>query len=167
VSVRPLGTSEIPDEHRDFVLEQARSYFERPSRVPEARSFRYEVAILWREDDDNAPSDERAIRRFTRAFEKQGMEVEVVAPDDYARIAEFDGLFIRETTLVEHHTYRFARRALREGLVVLDHPEAISVPTRSTRPSFSRYGTSRRRAPSSCTRATSTRSCRRWGSPAC
>jgi glutathione synthase/RimK-type ligase-like ATP-grasp enzyme len=125
VSVRPLGTSEIPDAHRDFVLDQAKSYFLRPSRVREARSYRYEVAILWREGDENAPSDERAIRRFTRAFQKQGMDVEVVGPDDYARIAEFDGLFIRETTLVEHHTYRFARRALREGLVVLDHPEAI------------------------------------------
>jgi glutathione synthase/RimK-type ligase-like ATP-grasp enzyme len=120
-----LGTSEIPDAHRDFVLEQARSYFLRPSRVRETRSYRYEVAILWREGDRGAPSDERAIRRFTRAFQKHGMDVEVVGPDDYARIAEFDGLFIRETTLVEHHTYRFARRALREGLVVMDHPEAI------------------------------------------
>jgi glutathione synthase/RimK-type ligase-like ATP-grasp enzyme len=125
VSVRPLGTSEIPDGHRDFVLEQARRHFVRPSRVREPRAYRYEVAILWREDDENAPSDEKAIRRFTRAFQKQGMDVDVVGPDDYARIAEFDALFIRETTLVEHHTYRFARRALREGLVVLDHPEAI------------------------------------------
>jgi glutathione synthase/RimK-type ligase-like ATP-grasp enzyme len=125
VSVRPLGTSEIPDGHRDFVLEQARAYFVRPSRVREPRAYRYEVAILWREDDENAPSDERAIRRFTRAFQKHGMDVDVVGPDDYARIAEYDALFIRETTLVEHHTYRFARRALREGLVVLDHPEAI------------------------------------------
>lgn len=125
VSVRPLGTSEIPDAHRDFVLEQTRSYFERPSRVRGPRSYRYELAILWREDDENAPSDERAIRRFVRAFQGQGIDAEVVGPDDYARIAEFDALFLRETTLVEHHTYRFARRALREGLVVLDHPEAI------------------------------------------
>ena len=125
LSVRPLGTGEIPETHRDFVLDQARSYFQRPSRVPEARSYRYEVAVLWREDDKNAPSDDRAIRKFIRSFQKNGMDVEVVGPDDYARIAEFDGLFIRETTLVEHHTYRFARRALREGLVVLDHPEAI------------------------------------------
>jgi glutathione synthase/RimK-type ligase-like ATP-grasp enzyme len=125
LSVRPLGTSEIPDAHRDFVLEQARSYFERPSRVREPRSFRYELAILWREDDESAPSDERAIRRFVRAFEAQGIDAEVVGPEDYARIAEFDALFIRETTSVEHHTYRFSRRALREGLVVMDHPDVI------------------------------------------
>ena len=125
LSVRPLGTSEIGENHRDFVLEQARSYFARPSRVREPRKYRYEVAILWREDADSVPSNPRAIRRFTRAFQAQGMDVEVVTPDDYARLAEFDALFIRETTYVEHHTYRFARRALREGLVVLDHPESI------------------------------------------
>ena len=125
VSVRPLGTSDIPDGHRDFVLEQVKNYFARPSRVREPRTYRYEMAILWREDDPSPPSDERAIRRFTRAFQGQGMDVEVVGPDDYARIAEFDALFIRETTSVEHHTYRFARRALREGLVVMDHPDAI------------------------------------------
>ena len=39
--------------------------------------------------------------------------------------AEFDALFIRETTLVNHHTYRFARRAASEGLVVIDDPESI------------------------------------------
>ena len=38
---------------------------------------------------------------------------------------EFDALFIRETTSVNHHTYRFARRAAAEGLVVMDDPESI------------------------------------------
>jgi glutathione synthase/RimK-type ligase-like ATP-grasp enzyme len=45
--------------------------------------------------------------------------------DDYGRIAEFDALFIRETTAVNHHTYRFASRARAEGLVVVDDPESI------------------------------------------
>ena len=45
--------------------------------------------------------------------------------DDYGRIAEFDALFIRETTSVNHHTYRFASRARTEGLVVVDDPESI------------------------------------------
>src|SRR5262249_23145034 len=33
--------------------------------------------------------------------------------------------FIRETTAVNHHTYRFSRRAVAEGLVVIDDPESI------------------------------------------
>ncbi|MCA8912750.1 MAG: RimK family alpha-L-glutamate ligase, partial [Planctomycetes bacterium] len=37
----------------------------------------------------------------------------------------FDALFIRETTSVNHHTYRFSRRAANLGLVVIDDPISI------------------------------------------
>src|SRR5690606_33392265 len=46
-------------------------------------------------------------------------------PTDYARVSEFDALFIRETTGIDHHTYRFARKAEIEGLVVMDDPTSI------------------------------------------
>jgi glutathione synthase/RimK-type ligase-like ATP-grasp enzyme len=51
--------------------------------------------------------------------------VEIIGPEDYGRVAEFDALLIRETTSVEHHTYRFSRRAAALGLVVIDDPESI------------------------------------------
>ena len=41
------------------------------------------------------------------------------------RLSEFDALFIRETTAIDHHTYRFAKKAEAEGLVVLDDPTSI------------------------------------------
>ncbi|MFC6981523.1 ATP-grasp domain-containing protein [Microbulbifer taiwanensis] len=41
------------------------------------------------------------------------------------RLPEFDALFIRETTAIDHHTYRFAKKAEAEGLVVLDDPTSI------------------------------------------
>jgi glutathione synthase/RimK-type ligase-like ATP-grasp enzyme len=53
------------------------------------------------------------------------MDPEFIVRDDYRRVAEFDALFIRETTAVNHHTYRFARRAHAEGLAVIDDPESI------------------------------------------
>lgn len=34
-------------------------------------------------------------------------------------------LFIRETTSIDHHTFRFSRRAQNEGLVVIDDPDSI------------------------------------------
>ena len=46
----------------------------------------------------------------------------LIRPQDFA---EFDALFIRETTSVNHHTYRFASRAAAEGLVVIDDPTSI------------------------------------------
>ncbi len=48
-----------------------------------------------------------------------------ITRDDLGRIAEFDGLFIRATTSVNHFTFRFSRRAAAEGLVVIDDPESI------------------------------------------
>ncbi|MEX1056336.1 MAG: RimK family alpha-L-glutamate ligase, partial [Natronospirillum sp.] len=42
-----------------------------------------------------------------------------------SRLAEFDGLFIRETTGIDNHTYRFAKKAEAEGLMVIDDPESI------------------------------------------
>ncbi len=125
VGVRPIPTSEIPDEHRDFVLEQARRFFRRRPDTPRAEEYRYTLAILWNEDDPSPPSEERAIRKFVRAARDVGIQADVLSRDEVGRIAEYDALFLRETTRVEHHTYRLARRALREGLVVLDHPDDI------------------------------------------
>jgi glutathione synthase/RimK-type ligase-like ATP-grasp enzyme len=123
--IRPIPTSEIPDDHRDFVLEQAQRYFRRPPGPATPDSHRYDLALLWRPDDPDPPSDERAIRRFIRAGRAQGIRVQLIGPEDGARIPEYDALFLRETTAVEHHTYRMARRAQWEGMVVLDDPESI------------------------------------------
>ena len=60
-----------------------------------------------------------------KAAARQGIDCTLITPDDYGRLAEFDALFLRETTRVDHHTYRFATRAVAEGLVVIDEPEAI------------------------------------------
>ena len=49
----------------------------------------------------------------------------LITREDYGSLAEFDALFIRETTSVNHHTFRFARRAAAEGMVVIDDPESI------------------------------------------
>ena len=124
-SIRPIPASEVPEEHREFVVEKARDYFRRPSRTSAARSFRYDLAILWQADDPFAPSDERAIRRFIKAAEAAEIGCEIISPQDAGRIAEFDALWIRETTEVDHHTYRLARRASAEGMVVIDDPLSI------------------------------------------
>jgi len=102
------------------------AYFSRaPRRARRARRHPYEMAILVNPEEAFPPSDERALVRFTRAARAAGFGVERIGRDDYARIAEFDALLLRETTRVDHHTYRFARRAVAEGLVVIDDPVSI------------------------------------------
>jgi len=65
------------------------------------------------------------MQKFAKAAAQQGVAVETISREDYGRLAEFDALFIRDTTAVNHYTYRFARRAAAEGLVVVDDPTSI------------------------------------------
>jgi glutathione synthase/RimK-type ligase-like ATP-grasp enzyme len=123
-ALRAIGSHEIPDTHREFVIEQAKGFFRRP-QPSGVRRARYDLAILVNPEEVDAPSDEKAIGRFLRAAKKVGFDAWLIGKEDFGRIAEFDALFIRETTAVDHYTYRFARRAEAEGLEVLDDPESI------------------------------------------
>ncbi len=124
--VGPIALGEVPAAHHEFLYEAARDYFER-KRSPRVRreSARYDLAILVNEDEKEPPSNARALKLFEKAAEDLGFDVEFIDKSDYGHVAEFDALFIRETTAVNHHTYRFARRAAREGLVVVDDPLSI------------------------------------------
>lgn len=86
---------------------------------------RYDMAILVNPEEKLPPSDAKAIKKFIKAGKHCDIDVEVITPDDFIRLAEFDALFIRETTSINHHTYRFAKRAENEGLVVIDDPQSI------------------------------------------
>jgi glutathione synthase/RimK-type ligase-like ATP-grasp enzyme len=62
------------------------------------------------------------LKHWSRIAEKMGVEVEPITRKDLARLANYDALFIRETTSISNHTYRFARRAQQEGMPVIDDP---------------------------------------------
>lgn len=125
-SIHPIPSGEVSEDHRPFVIEKARGFFEgrRPHTIKKVDT-RFDLAILQDPDEAFPPSDEKAIRNFIKAAERLDFYVETIGKQDYGRLAEFDALFIRETTNVNHHTYRFARRAAAEGLVVIDDPESI------------------------------------------
>jgi glutathione synthase/RimK-type ligase-like ATP-grasp enzyme len=123
-ALKPIASSDIPDSHREFVIEQAQRFFARP-RISDPSRARYDIAILTNPGEVDCPSDKKAIARFVRAAKNLDMRAFIISKQDYGRIAEYDALFIRETTSVNHHTYRFARRAEAEGLVVIDDSESI------------------------------------------
>ena len=71
------------------------------------------------------PSNKRALKRFVEAGAELGIEVDTISKNDYTKLAEYDGLFIRETTALDNHTYRFANKAEKEDMVVIDDPSSI------------------------------------------
>ncbi|UVE18897.1 RimK family protein [Pseudomonas sp. LS44] len=95
-------------------------------RVPRSRRVaRYDLAILHDPDETLPPSNAKALESFVRVGRSMGIDVELIEKKDYARLAEYDALLIRETTSVDNHTYRFAKKAESEGLVVMDDPTSI------------------------------------------
>ncbi len=125
-NISPIAGSDIPDSHLPFVMEVANVFFARQHyMMPKKNDNRFDLAILYNPEEQDSPSNERALKKFIKAAAALSMEAELIRKEDYGRLSEFDALFIRETTNVNHHTYSFARRAAAEGLVVLDDPESI------------------------------------------
>ena len=125
-TLNPVALGEVPATHHEFLYQTARDYFTRRRSPRKKRdSTRYDLAILVNEDEKEPPSNARALKAFEKAAEDLGFSVDFIDKSDYGHVAEYDALFIRETTAVNHHTYRFSRRAAREGLVVVDAPESI------------------------------------------
>lgn len=123
--VRDLALEDVPKNHAGFLEERAAAYLERPRRAPRRRAPRFELAMLVDPDEPNPPSNPGALQRFERAGADLGIRVQRLERADAARVPQFDALFLRQTTAVNHVTYRIARRAAQEGLVVVDDPESI------------------------------------------
>ncbi|MHB1290686.1 MAG: RimK family protein [Sulfuricella sp.] len=125
-SVRPIAASDIPPQHQEFAIQAATEYFMgRRRRARKRAAPRYDLAILHDPDNPEPASNARAMQKFEKAAQALGMHVEFITKADFGRLTEFDALFIRDTTFVNHYTYRFSRRAASEGLVVIDDPDSI------------------------------------------
>ncbi len=124
--LQALALEDVPEEHLQSLHEAAAQWFGKRRRaVAPPKPLPFDLAILVNPEDNCPPSDERALRLFEAAGERAGFSVDRIGHEDFGDLTEYDALFIRETTFVNHHTYRFARRAALEGMVVIDDPDSI------------------------------------------
>lgn len=124
VKALPLAT--VPTEREPALFSALEGYLSRRWRQPRARlSYRYDLAVLHDPNEELPPSDGKALQRLVKAGNALGVNVELIQRKDYSRLAEYDALFIRETTRIGHHTFRFAKKADSEGMVVIDDPDSI------------------------------------------
>ena len=123
-SIKPLSLGEVPEEDQSLLRSSAERYLLRKREV-RADKKKYDMAILVDPKDANPPSDEKAIQKFIKAGDQAGFNVELITREDFDELIQFDALFIRETTYVNHYTFRFAKKAQSLGLTVIDDPESI------------------------------------------
>jgi glutathione synthase/RimK-type ligase-like ATP-grasp enzyme len=124
--IKSVPLKSLSAEEKIAFVGALKGYMSKPWRKPKARRhFKYDLAILHNPQETLPPSDADAMHRFIEAANELEIDAELIQKKDYGRIAEFDALFIRETTSIDHHTFRFSRRAQKEGLVVIDDPDSI------------------------------------------
>ncbi len=124
-SVRALSLGELTDSEQDTFAAALDNFSKRVWRTRSVKPARYSMAILYDPDEEFPPSDKQALRRFMEVAKRMGVHTELITEEDGPRLLEFDALFIRTTTSLNHYTYRFAQRARQNGLVVIDDPLSI------------------------------------------
>lgn len=125
-SIRTGSLNVLSKSDEDSFAAALDHYSNKIWRKPKAKKkYRYDLAILHNPNDPMPPSDKKALNNFIKAGKECDVQVELIEKKDYNRIAEYDALFIRETTALNHHTYRFAKKAESEGLVVIDDSMSI------------------------------------------
>jgi glutathione synthase/RimK-type ligase-like ATP-grasp enzyme len=121
--IRPRNITRLASGEASFLREALHQHTKREWRDPKARTVpKYDLAVLYDPNEKMAPSSPASIKYMARIAERLSVDVEPVTRRQLAEIAEYDGLFIRETTSIDNHTYRFARRAWQEGIPVIDDP---------------------------------------------
>ena len=124
--VKTGSLTRLRDHQQDQFAESLDRFSRKIWRQPRSRrTFRYDMAILHDPHEALPPSNAKALDNFIRVGRRMGVDVELIEKKDYSRLAEYDALLIRETTSVDNHPYRFAKKAESEGLVVMDDPASI------------------------------------------
>lgn len=125
-SIVPVNIKELSEQEETFFANALDKYSNRIWRLPKKqKSYLYDLAILVDPHEKLPPSDKKALGKMLAACERQRIYAELITKKDFSKINEFDALFIRETTSISNHTYKFSKVASSEGIVVLDDPDSI------------------------------------------
>ncbi|PTN08354.1 RimK family protein [Mangrovibacterium marinum] len=125
-SVKILGLHELTDVQEDLFATALDNFNKKVWRQPRHhKASRFDLAILYDPDEQLPPSNKGALNKFLSQARKMNINAELITEDDTARLLEFDGLFIRQTTALNHLTYRLAQKAHQADMVVIDDPLSI------------------------------------------
>ena len=124
--LKPISHRDLDDAQQTVFAEALDKFSKKVWRKGRAlKAARYDLAMLINAEEKLPPSNRGALKKFIKIGRELGIEVELISQQHYARLSEFDGLFIRETTGIDHHTYRFSKKAEAEGLIVIDDPTSM------------------------------------------
>jgi glutathione synthase/RimK-type ligase-like ATP-grasp enzyme len=124
--IRLICFNRLSGEERTRFLDAMDTYTGRVWRDARQKApAKYSIAALCDPDEKMPPSSISSLKHWARVAERMGVDISPISRKDLAKLANYDALFIRETTSISNHTYRFARRAEQEGMPVIDDPVSM------------------------------------------
>ncbi|WLQ16952.1 RimK family protein [Hahella aquimaris] len=125
-AMRPISPKGFDDQEQTLFANSLDAFSRKVWRKPkERKKYRYDMAVLVNPKEEMPPSDKGALKKLAKVGKQLGVAVDLIEPKDYQRIPEYDMLFIRETTAIDHHTFKFSKKAEAEGLIVMDDSTSI------------------------------------------
>jgi len=125
-NVQPLPLNQLTEREQDDFATALDNFNKKVWRAPRSpKSSRYSLAILHDPNEKLPPSDKKALDKFLEISRRMNLHAELITEEDAARLMEFDALFIRATTSLNHYTFRMSQRATQNDLVVIDDPLSI------------------------------------------
>lgn len=125
-SVQSLSLQQLNDQEQDYFANALDCFNKKVWRTPRSsKPSRYSLAILYDPEEKFPPSDKQALHKFLEIAKKMDIHAELITEEDATRLMEFDALFIRTTTSLNHYTFRLSQRALLNDMAVIDDPESI------------------------------------------
>lgn len=124
-TVQMLCLQQLTDEEQDCFADALDNFNKKVWRGPRLKSSRYSLAILYDPEEKFPPSDKKALNKFIEIAKKMNIHAELITEEDSARLMEFDALFIRTTTGLNHFTFHLSQKATLNDMVVIDDPVSI------------------------------------------
>ena len=125
-TIQTLPLKSLSDEEQDFFASALDNFNKKIWRAPRMpRNCRYNLAIFHDPAEKFPPSNKKAITKFLDIAKKMDIHAELITEEDSVRLMEFDALFIRSTTSLNHITYNLAQKAKQNDMIVIDDPLSI------------------------------------------
>lgn len=125
-NIRFLSLAELDDRQQDLFANSLDLFNKKVWRQPRSKKpARYDLAIFHDPEELLPPSNKSALKLFLSEARKMNVNAELLTAEDSSRLMEFDALFIRQTTAVNHITYQLAQKAQQADMVVIDDPASI------------------------------------------
>ncbi len=125
-TVQPLTLQQLSEQEQDYFANALDNFNKKVWRSPRSsKPYRYNIAILHDPDEELPPSNKQALGKFIEIAKKMNINAELITEADSTRLMEFDALFVRATTSLNHYTFHMSQKAAVNDMAVIDDPESI------------------------------------------